>query len=219
MSSQLLTKSVFANVIRDRHSIRHYDSSVTISKEELTALLDEAILAPSSANLQPWRFLVIDSQEQKEKLHPIANNQQQVLDASAVIAVLGDLQFYTFAETIFERAVQAGYMNEEIKNHFVANINKVYETATPETVNRTIYTDGGLISMQLMLVAKAMGYDTVPMGGYNREKFIEAFGLGDRYIPIMLIAIGKALKPGHQTVRLSVDEVTFWNEIVESSQF
>ncbi len=67
--------------------------------------------------------------------------------------------------------------------------------------------------MQLILAAKARGYDTVPMGGYNQEKFIEAFGLGDRYIPIMLIAVGKAVKPGHQTVRLTVDKVTSWNEI------
>ncbi|ETT65684.1 NAD(P)H nitroreductase [Paenibacillus sp. FSL H8-457] len=52
----------------------------------------QATLAPSAANLQPWRFLVIDSPELKQKLLPIASNQQQVVEASAVIAVLGDLE-------------------------------------------------------------------------------------------------------------------------------
>jgi len=56
--------------------------------------------------------------------------------------------------------------------------------------------------MQFMLIARAKGYDTVPMGGYDKEKFKEAFGISDRYVPIMLIAVGKAAKPGHQTVRL-----------------
>lgn len=67
--------------------------------------------------------------------------------------------------------------------------------------------------MQLMLVARAKGYDTVPMGGYDQAKFVEAFNIPERYAPVMLIAIGKAAKPGHPTVRLAVDDVAFFNEI------
>ncbi|GAA3333320.1 hypothetical protein GCM10020331_096900 [Ectobacillus funiculus] len=46
--------------------------------------------------------------------------------------------------------------------------------------------------MQLMLVARSKGYDTVPMGGYDQAKFIEAFGISEQYVPVMLIAIGKS---------------------------
>jgi nitroreductase len=67
--------------------------------------------------------------------------------------------------------------------------------------------------MQLMLVARAKGYDTVPMGGYDKEKFKEAFGISDRFVPIMLIALGKAAKPGHPTTRLPIEDVTFFNEM------
>ncbi|CAM3399395.1 nitroreductase family protein [Marinicrinis lubricantis] len=200
-------------VIQSRRSVRHYDPTAKISKEELLEILKEATLAPSSSNLQPWRFLVIDDQAQKEKLLPIANHQQQVVDSSAVIAVLGDLQSYENAEKIYGSQVEAGFMTEEIKEVLLRNSNNLYPNLDEATRAKIAYIDGGLVSMQLMLVAKARGYDTVPMGGYNAAQFIEAFHVPERFFPVMLIAVGKASKPGNRTTRLPIEDVTFWNDM------
>ena len=82
----------FKEILRGRRSIRNYDTSVKISKEEMTEILEEATLAPSSVNMQPWRFVVIESEEGKAKLAPLAKfNQLQVETSSAVIALFGDL--------------------------------------------------------------------------------------------------------------------------------
>jgi nitroreductase len=202
----------FFTVIRERRSVRHYNPDHTISRQELEEILSQAILAPSSSNLQPWRFLVIDDPALKEKLLPIAWNQQQVVQASAVIAVLGDVEAYKNAENIYQRAVAAGYMSEEVKQTLVNNISQTYGNAGLDMLKKIAYIDGGLVSMQLMLVAKAKGYDTVPMGGYDAEKFKAAFEVPENYVPIMLIALGKAAQPGHPTVRLSVEEVAYWNQ-------
>jgi nitroreductase len=51
------------------------------------------------------------------------------------------------------------------------------------------------------------------MGGYDKAAFMEAFGVSERYVPIMLIAIGKAAKPGHPTTRLPIENVMFYNEM------
>ncbi|MGG4495766.1 nitroreductase family protein [Brevibacillus reuszeri] len=214
---QLTTqKAAFLDVITERRSVRHYDPSVKISRDEIKEMLKEATLAPSSSNLQPWRFLVIDDQELKEKLLPIAFNQQQVVQASAIIAVLGDYEGYKAAETIYTKAVSAGFMNEEVKSSLIQNINSRYSNRAREIIKEIALVDGGLVAMQFMLVAKAKGYDTVPMGGYNTDKFMEAFDITDRYVPIMLIALGKAAQPGHPTVRLDVDDIAFWNEMPSS---
>ncbi|WP_256762011.1 nitroreductase family protein [Cohnella sp. WQ 127256] len=209
---QAVQSPSFSEVVQGRRSVRSYDPTFQISKEDMTELLQEALRAPSSSNVQPWRFLVIDSQELKEKLLPIANNQKQIVEASAVIAVLGDTEGYKLVETIVNRSYEAGFMPESMKDTFMNNTIKMYSSLPPEVAHRIIYTDGGLVSMQLMLAAKARGYDTVPMGGYNAEKFVEAFGIGERYLPIMLIAVGKAAQEGRQSVRLTVDEVANWNE-------
>lgn len=206
-----LHKQDLYNLIHERHSVRSYDPSVKISREEITEILELSTSAPSSSNLQPWRFLVIDDEELKQKLLPIANNQQQVLEASAIIAVLGDLKSYDQADTIFSKAVESGAMTEEIKRSFVERSKKSYGSLTEERMRRINAFDAGLISMQLMLIAKAKGYDTVPMGGYNADQFAEAFNLPETLKPELLIAIGKAAKPAHPTPRLSVDQITHWN--------
>ncbi|WP_416296206.1 nitroreductase family protein [Paenibacillus illinoisensis] len=203
----------FFDVIQDRRSVRYYDSEVKISREEMKDILQLATLAPSGANLQPWRFLVIDSQELKQKLLPIANSQQQVIEASAVIAILGDLEGYKLAEKVYGMAVDAGYMPEETAKSFVERYQRLFASMSPENVLRKVFIDSGLVSMQLMLVVRAKGYDTVPMGGFDQVKFVEAFDIPARYAPVMLIAIGKAVKPGHRTVRLPIEDVTFFNEL------
>ncbi|MEH7501210.1 nitroreductase family protein [Neobacillus drentensis] len=208
-----IEQQTFVDVVRERRSVRAYDSTVRISREEMTEILELATLAPSSSNLQPWRFLVIDKPELKDKLLPIAFNQQQVADASAVIAVLGDVESYKNAEKIYGQAVEAGFMPSDTANSFIERTVGMYSNLPPEVARQIVYTDGGLISMQLMLVARSKGYDTVPMGGYDKAKFVEAFGIAERYVPVMLIAIGKATKPGHPTTRLPIEDVAFFNEM------
>ncbi|WP_145027613.1 nitroreductase family protein [Paenibacillus sp. Y412MC10] len=211
--SQTVEQQPFFNVIQERRSVRSYDPEVKISREEMNEILQQAALAPSGANLQPWRFLVIDSQELKQKLFPIAFDQQQVIEASAVIAVLGDLEGYKLAEKIYGMAVDEGYMPAETAKSFVERYQGLFASMPPETVLQKVSIDGGLVSMQLMLVARAKGYDTVPMGGFDQAKFVEAFDIPERYAPIMLIAIGKAAKPGHPTLRLPIEDVAFYNEM------
>lgn len=211
--NETLDLSNFYTVLQERHSVRSYDPAVKISREEITELLEIATSAPSSSNLQPWRFLVIDRDDLKQKLLPIASNQQQVVEASAVIAVLGDLKSYEQAEVIYGKAVEAGYMSKETKAGFVERLNQLYGNLGPERLHQINLVDAGLVSMQLMLAAKAKGYDTVPMGGYHPEKFAEAFAIPNTLKPIVLIAIGKAAKPGHPTTRLDVNEITHWNSI------
>ena len=205
-------QQAFAELIEARKSVRQYEAGHRIPKEELKAILADAARAPSSSNLQPWRFLVIDDEALKQKLLPIANNQRQIVDASATIAVLGDLESYKLADAIYTRTAEAGYMPEDVAKRFIDNSVKMYGSLPKNIAAKIVATDGGLVSMQLMLAAKARGYDTVPMGGYDAAKFVEAFGISERYLPIMLIAIGKAASPGRPTVRLTVDEVTSWNE-------
>ena len=212
-TTHLLEPQMFLDVIQERRSVRTYDPTVQITREEMVEILELATLAPSSSNLQPWRFLVIDKPDLKQKLLPIAYNQQQVVEASAVIAVLGDVESYKKAEKIYGQAVDAGFMPEDTAKSFIERTVGTYSNLPPEVARQIVYTDGGLISMQIMLIARSKGYDTVPMGGYDQAKFVEAFGISEQYVPVMLIAIGKATKPGHPTTRLPIEDIMFFNEM------
>ncbi|MFC4099314.1 nitroreductase family protein [Paenibacillus xanthanilyticus] len=203
----------FYSVIRERQSIRSYDPSVTITEEELKELLREATLAPSSSNLQPWRFIVVTDSAVKADLLPIANNQKQVVDAAATIILLGDTEAYKRADEIYDLSVEAG-MPKEARDAYVPRMKEYYRTMSPEKARSVALIDGGLVAMQLMLAAKARGYDTVPMGGFSPEKLIEYFQIPAHLIPVMLISVGKAAAgSGYPTARLPIEKVTSWNKL------
>lgn len=202
----------FLEVIKSRRSVRYYDSSVKISREEMTQMLEEATLAPSSVNMQPWRFVVIESEEAKAKLLPLAKfNGHQVETSAAVVAVFGDLNFTEFADEIFSKAVELGYMPQDIKDQQLASYLPLLNGMPTEMKRDSVLIDAGLVSMQFMLVARAHGYDTNPIGGYEKDKVAEAFGIDpERHVPVMLISIGKAAKPGHSSARLDIARTTEW---------
>jgi len=201
-----LTKSL-SDVIKERHSVRKYDSTYKISQEEIKEMLKEATQAPSSSNLQPWRFIVIQDQELKKELRAVANNQEQVETASAVIAVLGDKEMYKSVEKVYQSAFEAGFMDEANMNRLIEGTNKTYPFASEEVLKNIASFDAGLVSMQLMLIAKDRGYDTVPMGGFDKEKFVKMFNVEDRLFPIVLISVGKAAAPAFNTTRLPLEDV------------
>ncbi len=203
----------FNEIVNGRRSIKQYDPDVKISREEMTEILEQASTAPSSINMQPWRFVVIDSAEGKEKLAPLASfNLEKVMSASAVIAVFGDLNNIEYAEEIYGKAVELGYMPEEVKEFQVGYFKPLYEGMSSEQMKDIVLLDSGLVSMQLMLVARAFGYDTNPIGGYDKEKIAATFGLDqERYVPVMLLTIGKAASEGFQSYRLPVETTTTWS--------
>ena len=198
--------------MQDRRSIRTYDENVKISKEEMSEMLTVATKAPSSVNLQPWRFVVIESPEEKAKLAQLARfNQQQVKTSSAVIAVFADMNNLDYLEEIYGKAVENGLMPQEVKDQQVVSIRNLLSGITEQQNRETILIDSGLISMQLMLTAKAYGYDTNPIGGFEKDQIAEAFDLDkERYVPVMLLSIGKAADAGYKSYRMPVEQITEW---------
>lgn len=207
MSTQV--QSTVLQVLEDRHSVKQYQAGHQMPKADLEQLLTSTSQAPSSWNLQHWKLVVIDDQAQKEKLLPIAYGQKQIVESSVVIAVLGDLEANKNAELVFGPAVEAGHMPKEVKDTLVAQIERVYQY--PQVARDEAIRNASLAAMQLMIAAKAMGYDTCPMGGYDAAKFVEAFNVPARYVPVMLISVGLAASPARSAGRLSLDQITVSN--------
>lgn len=202
----------FDEIVTGRRSIRSYDPSVKISRQEMTEILSKATLAPSSVNLQPWRFVVIDSLEGKATLAPLAKfNQNQVKTSAAMIAVFADMNSIDYIDDIYGKAVELGHMPAEVRDAQLPAIKGLVSAMSVEQLKEMNLIDAGLVSMQLMLAARAHGYDTNPIGGYEKDQIAEAYGMDkERYYPVMLISIGKAADKGYQSVRLPVEAITEW---------
>ncbi|MDR9853653.1 nitroreductase family protein [Paenibacillus sp. VCA1] len=202
----------FANIVKGRRSVRKYDENVKISKEEMSEMISEASLAPSSANMQPWRVVVVDTPEGKEKLRPLVRfNTLQNDTSSAMLLIFGDTQSYFYAEEIYNMAVEQGKMPAEVRDRQLETILSMYPALSKELKIEVAKVDSSLFAMQFMLVARAHGYDTNPMGGFEVDRLARAFDLDEeRYAPVMIISIGKAKEEGYESVRLGSDKITFW---------
>jgi len=199
-------------LLKNRCSIRKYDPSVKIGKNEMADILQDAMTAPSSLNLQPWRFVVIDSEEGKELIKPyMMFNTLQWETSAAIIAIFGDMDNISSAGQILSGSVEAGLITEEEKEARISKIQQLTGFYTEEKLRDTIIFDCGMVTMQIMLSAKSYGYDTNPIGGYMKKELTDALGLdAKRYIPVILLSIGKPAEECHDTIRYSVDEITQW---------
>src|ERR1700734_1652620 len=75
--------------IRERRSTPSFDGA-HIPDVDLKQILQAGLDAPSGYNMQPWRFIVVQSPEQKKRLRGASYNQPKVQEASAVIVACGD---------------------------------------------------------------------------------------------------------------------------------
>ncbi|MEG0293234.1 nitroreductase family protein [Enterococcus sp.] len=200
----------FSEITFGRRSVRKYDANVKISREEMLEMIQEATTAPSSVNLQPWRFVVVESQAEKEKLQPLIRfNTLQNETSSAMILIFGDRECYDLGEEIYSQAVIAGKMPEEVKQKQLDAIIPHYKNFSKEEMSNVIRIDSSLAAMQLMLVARARGYETNPIGGFEADQLAEAFDLDkERYEPVMIVSIGKAVEEGYPSIRLDAEKIT-----------
>jgi nitroreductase len=193
-----------------RQSVREYDPSVKLTREEILTMLEQASTAPSSWNLQPWRFVVIDKPETKQALKPhVFFNVPQLETSSAFILILNDLQRYELFPIMNQQELQAGYVTEEQAKVRQEKANQAKATRTKESLEKEGLVDCGIVAQNLMLVARAHGFDSCPMGGFDRGKTLELLGIdASRYQPVMLISIGKKIKSGRQTLRMPITTIT-----------
>ena len=196
--------------ILSRQSIREYDPQVKIDEATLLKMLTEASSAPSSWNLQPWRFVLIQNPALKAKLRPyVLFNTPQLDTASALVLILNDLDRYALFPVMNKMELDAGFITEE---HYKVRNQKAEQaraTRSKEFLDREGLLDCGLVAQNLMIVARAYGYDSCPMGGFDRDNFMKVLEIDtNRYKPVVLISIGKRAKDAKQTLRFPIHTIT-----------
>lgn len=195
------------DAIYKRRSIKQYDAQHQLSKEEETLLLEAAIQAPTSFNIQHWRFVIVRDPELRQKIRKeFGNDQAQMTDASLLIIMTADTKAWEKSpERYWENAP------EEVATllvNWMGPFHEGREWLQRDEAQRSI----GMAMQTLMLAAKSMGYDSCPMIGFDIEKVAKLINLPDDHVMGPMVAIGKGTKdawpkPG----QLPLSEVVFEN--------
>jgi nitroreductase len=190
--------------IEKRRSVKNFDPSHIIPKQQIDKILSAAVLSPTSYNIQNWRFVTIANKDLQAKIRQASWNQAQVTDASAVVILCADLLAWKKDPVRYwKNAPQA------TRDYLVPAIIKSYEGQDQFQRDEAIRSCG-MAAQTIMLAAKSLDYDSCPMIGFDPKQVAKLINLPDDHIIAMMITIGKALRPAApRGGQLPLDEVVF----------
>lgn len=192
--------------IKQRRSVKHYDPAHQMSEEDKNTLLSLALLAPTAWNIQNWRFVVVSDPQLRKQIRAVAFDQAQVTDASLLIILCADLKAWEKQPERYWRDAP-----EDVRNMIVPMTDQYYR-GREQVQHDEAMRSCGIAAQTLMLAAKAMGYDSNPMDGFDFDKVAELIHLPDDHVVAMFVAIGKGVKPAWpRSGQLPLQEVVIDN--------
>jgi nitroreductase len=198
--------------IEQRRAARAFKSD-PIPEAILGEILRLGMRSPSGYNLQPWRFIVVREQENKEKLKACAFNQRQVGEAPVVLICCGDRRVGNsdYIESVIQMGIDAGGLNEQFANVMREQIPALFEYH-PCFENLEAWTNRHtmLAVAHIMIVAKSYGVDSCPMEGFVTTQVKEAFQIPAEVDVCCVLPMGYADEPFKQYGgRFEIDQVCF----------
>ena len=176
------------SAIQARRSVKHYDPDHTMTQEEIEQLLSLAILSPTAFNIQNWRFVVVVDPELRQKIRKVSWDQAQVTDASLLLVLCADLNAWDRQpERYWKDAPEA------VQNILVPAITNYYQ-GKPQVQRDEAMRSCGFAAQTIMLAAKAMGYDSCPMDGFDFDAVGKLINLPEDHVISMFVVVGKPIK-------------------------
>lgn len=218
------TKEEILKAYHFRHACKEFDVNKKISDEDFHFILETGRLSPSSFGFEPWKFVVIQNQELRNKLLPVAwGAQKQLPTASHFIVILA-------------RKKEEMLYNSSYISNFMKNIQQLPEEVV--TMKRGFYKEFQESDFQLlesdramfdwaskqtyialgnmMTAAAQIGIDSCPIEGFHQEKVTailkeEGIISDDTFGVSVLAAFGyRAEEPKHNKTRQTMDKVVEW---------
>lgn len=177
------------DAIHQRRAVKHFDPDHQLTSQETNQLIDLAMQAPSSFNIQHWRLVNVTDKALRAQLRAAAFDQAQVTDASLLFVVAVDIKAW-------EKDPARYWVNapKEAQDILVPWITPFY-SGNEQLQRDEAMRSAGILLQTMMLSAKAMGYDSCPMVGFDFQKVAELIHLPKDFAVAAMLVIGKGIKP------------------------
>ena len=161
-----------------RHAVKAYDPTKKVSEENITKILEAARLAPTSSGLQPFRVIVVENQELKEKMVAGAFNPEVMRDSSHVLVFAAwDSYSNEKIDKVYDYHTDVRELPRGRFSSYTDLIKGMYGAQTPDEhfahTARQTYIALGLAMAQ----AAELRVDSTPAEGFNNEVVDEILNL------------------------------------------
>ena len=193
------------DAIFNRRAIKHFDADHKMSSAEVNELLETTIQAPTSFNIQHWRFIILRDSDLRAKIRKeFGNDQAQMTDASLLVLFTADMKAWRKEPSRY--FVNAPEEVAEMLVNWMGPFHEGREWLQRDEAQRSI----GMAMQTMMLAAQGMGYQSCPMIGFDIDEVAKLINLPDDHVMGPMVAIGKGTqeawpKPG----QLKLEEVVF----------
>lgn len=188
----------FEAILKNRRAINHFDPGKDVDDATLKTILEQAVKAPSSYNLQPWKVIVFRDPEKKASLRKLAFDQPKVTEAPVILMFLADRSGWRpdnqTMRSVFEDNVKSGKMTSDQREWF-AGVTQALYGRDDEAMQAFANKNTGLFAMSVMYTASHYGLHTHPMDGFDHDGVRKEFDIPEIYWIPMLMAVGH-LKQG-----------------------
>lgn len=195
------------DTIRSRRTIQLFDTAHVLDDAQIAELVGVATTAPTSFNLQNWRFIAVRTPEAKARLRALAWDQAKVTEAAVTFIVCGQLADAAVMAARLAPSVAEGIMPAGMVPGWEGAARSLYAEQPQRQRDEAVRT-ATFGAATLILAAHAQGLGAAPMIGFDAPAVAEAFGLAADEIPVLLLSVGRPA-PGNwpQKPRRPVAEV------------
>ncbi len=199
-----------------RKSVKMFDQSKSISDVDMRDILEATRLSASSFGLQPWKMVVVSSEDLKAKLADAGYRQKQFTTASYVVVLATYAQIdEVYVERFMQQIVKDRGVKRSELDDYAQAINTVLKQKSEREVvdwsSRQVY-----IALGTLLAAAAQKkIDASPMEGFDADAFDEILKLKSAGLcSIVAVGLGYRTKDDEY---LAMDKVRFsYDDIVEA---
>lgn len=218
---KFLQNEEVAKVFKFRHACKEFNPTKSVSEADLRTILEAGRLSPSSFGFEPWRFLVLQSEQVRQKIFDSTWGGQDALEnASAFVVILA-------------RTNKGLHPQSEYLRHIMRDVKGLSQAAQKARLARftsfvkeyfCIFEDEGkvfdwackqcYIALGNMLTTAALlGIDSLAIEGFERKSVSEILqneGLldGEEFGVAVMAAFGyKKHEPKHPQTRQDFAEV------------
>ncbi|MGU3377455.1 NAD(P)H-dependent oxidoreductase [Chryseobacterium sp. M5A1_1a] len=161
-----------------RHAVKAYDPTKKVSQEDLNTILEATRLAPTSSGLQPFRIVVVENQELKDKMVAGALNPEVMRDSSHVLVFAAwDSYSNEKIDKVYDYHTDVRDLPRGRFGSYTDKIKEMYEAQTPEehfahTARQTYIALGFALAQ-----AAELKIDSTPAEGFSNAVVDEVLGL------------------------------------------
>jgi nitroreductase len=195
------------DAITTRRAVKAFDPDHRLTAEEEEKLLTATIQAPTSFNIQHWRFVVVRDPELRQKIRKeLGNDQAQMTDASLLVIFTADVDAWKKDPGRYWQ--NAPQEVADLLVNWMGPFHDGREWLQRDEAQRSI----GMAMQTLMLAATAMGYQSCPMIGFDIEGVAKLINLPEDHVMGPMVAIGKGTKdPWPKPGQLPLSELVVEN--------